>query len=559
MVGDVDLGIDNLTNVDEIGAGSFSTVYSAMDTEFNRPVAVKVLHKLDEAAWRRFDRERKLMGQLTYHPNVTTAFSSGMTSTGKPYLVMEYVGGGSLHDLVADGNGLRWEQAVEYTVSIAEALGHGHRSGVLHRDVKPANILLTAEGTAKLADYGIAVVAGAAASQHGFTLAHSPPETFSGNPDGRDERADLYSLASTMFTLIAGHVPFEGSERGNLQAGMARILNDPVPALNVPTPINAFLARAMAKDPDERPANAAQFVAELRSAAERAAVQSNLKSDPTLFTDNPTVWAEPSASAGRDKVGWLVAAVAMVAVVGAGWFAFFRPAAEGPPDDVAGPGTSAEVAEVTSTTVDDGAATTVTIPVDVRVRSLFAGPNAGLQNFVKGFSLPEEASSDANVFDSVDCEVRLDVFRGTYGADLIQLRDQIAALPDTVPTDYVDPTGQQRGYRTRFDGFLTQVTTGYQSCRDNQEIAYIGTHVLSGWAAINSFLCMAGIAGEIEVVGGETQPCPADSEEALCTRLLANQSDSFFFYSPDKKSDPKATCAAAVANDLAAMQAELPA
>ncbi len=266
---DLDLGIEGLSNFREIGAGGFARVYSATEGKFGRTVAVKVLVAVDDTGRRRFEREQLSMGRLTSHPRVVVPYFSGFTPAGQPYLVMEYLGGGSLEDRVERNGPLSPEMAIEMLAPIAEALGHGHAQGILHRDVKPANILLGDNDLTKLADFGISAVREATVATVGisFTLAHAPPETFEGGIDGRDERSDLYSLASTLFAVIDGHPPFALDEPGDSQmAYMVRIAKQPVPPLrNGPPQLAAFLSRAMAKDPADRPPNAEGFVAELRA------------------------------------------------------------------------------------------------------------------------------------------------------------------------------------------------------------------------------------------------------------------------------------------------------
>ena len=265
MTDGLDLGIDELSDFQVIGSGGFSTVYSAWDEGFRRRVAVKILHSLDEAGRRRFDRERGIMGQLGSHPNVITPYRAGYTSNGAPYLMMEYVSGGSLFDQVSKRGPIPWPEAVDWVIQSTAALGHAHEQGVLHRDVKPANILL-AGLVPKLTDFGIAAIRESTASQVAFTLAHCPPETFSQGRDSRDERSDLYSMASTLFTLVTGRPPFDVDGEDSQQAYMFRIIGHDIPeppADRVPEPLRDFMRRALSKDPEERPQTATAFQAEL--------------------------------------------------------------------------------------------------------------------------------------------------------------------------------------------------------------------------------------------------------------------------------------------------------
>ena len=265
MVDGVDLGIDGLSDYRKIGSGGFATVYAAKDHHFGRTVAVKVLQDLEEAGLRRFERERLSMGRAEAHPNVVTPLGSGYTQPDRrPYVTMEYLDGGSLEDLIRRGGPVDWRQAASYLTPIAGALGHAHDAGLLHRDVKPANILLSGSGLVKLADFGIAAIREATTTTAlAFTLAHSPPETFAGGNDTRDERSDLYSLASCLFALVVGRPPFESGDHAQL-AYIMRIASDPLPSTGVDV-LDRFLEKAMAKSPDARFQTAEEFAGELES------------------------------------------------------------------------------------------------------------------------------------------------------------------------------------------------------------------------------------------------------------------------------------------------------
>lgn len=263
----IDLGIDGLSDVRPIGSGGFATVYAATEDRFGRTVAVKVLDKVDAAGRRRFEREQLIMGRMTSHPAVVIPYSSGFTDSGSPYLLMEHLEGGSLGDLVERSGRQGWQQSVDWILPIAAALGHGHAQGILHRDVKPHNILLGPDGSTKLADFGIASVRESAATTQGisFSLDHAAPETFASGNDERDERSDLYSLASSLYQLIDGVAPFHRADANDSQlAYMMRVIDHPAPALtSAPAALGRFVTGALAKDPALRPATAADFAAQL--------------------------------------------------------------------------------------------------------------------------------------------------------------------------------------------------------------------------------------------------------------------------------------------------------
>lgn len=262
----VELGIENMTQAEVIGEGGFASVYAATDSQLDRRVAVKVLrHNLSESAGRKFDRECAIMGRLSSHPNVVTVHSAGYTEHGRPYLVMELLDGGSLGERLKNSGLIGWVEAVGYMIPVAEALAVAHEAGILHRDVKPDNILLTGDEP-RLTDFGIAQLREAASDTTGEVVAswhHTPPETLD---DDRDERSDIYSLASTLYMLIAGHAPF-WAEDHSLVSMVHRMVKDPPPDLPAdlcPPELNEFFRRALAKDPTDRPQSATELAEELR-------------------------------------------------------------------------------------------------------------------------------------------------------------------------------------------------------------------------------------------------------------------------------------------------------
>ena len=179
--------------------------------------------------------------------------------------MMELVEGGTLADLIERDGPVSWTRAVELIVPIAGALRQAHAHGILHRDVKPENILLD-DGIPKLTDFGIATLqdsTGATSSKVTASWLHTPPETFE---NSRDERSDLYSLASTLYHLVAGQAPFWRPGEDSLAPLMKRLINDdppPLPPGSAPLGADEFLHRALAKDPAHRPTNAEAFATTL--------------------------------------------------------------------------------------------------------------------------------------------------------------------------------------------------------------------------------------------------------------------------------------------------------
>jgi outer membrane protein assembly factor BamB len=257
----------------EIGRGGFGIVYRARQTDVQRTVAIKVLTGVfDEHARLRFDRERDAMGLLSSHPNSVTVHASGFTADGSPFIVMEYLDGASLADRLVRGP-LPWRQAVEIGVKLAGALEAAHRAGVLHRDVKPENVLISAYGAPKLADFGIARLEGGPETRSGSitaSLYHAAPEVFEGKRP--TAATDVYSLASTVFSLITARAPFARETDESIVPLFARVASEPVPDLRpsgVPDVVCSVLEAGMAKDPAERIGSARGFGLRLQ-AAQRA-------------------------------------------------------------------------------------------------------------------------------------------------------------------------------------------------------------------------------------------------------------------------------------------------
>ncbi len=290
MATEIDLGIEGLRDYTRVGSGGFGIVYSAFEEAQSRVVAVKVLNGLDEAGRRRFDRERRSMGRMTGHPSIVTLLRSGFTADERPYLVMEYLAGGSLQDRVDRTGPIPWPEAIGLVEPVTEALAFTHERGIIHRDIKPGNILIAETGAPKLTDFGIATVKDAAVTtQLSFSPAYTPPETFtalrhdaSGElVDPRDERSDLYALAATLYTLGTGDPPFDHPT----QAGLINLVLTAPPPQTGDTRLDRFLATAMAKDPADRHRSARHLGDELRS------LQSDLTvTPPTAAT---TVTAAP--------------------------------------------------------------------------------------------------------------------------------------------------------------------------------------------------------------------------------------------------------------------------
>lgn len=299
--------INGFENLEEVGRGGFGVVYRADDKAHGRTVAIKVLRNVvDPSAQARFERECRAAGSLSSHPNIVAIFGSGTTDSGDPYIVMDYLSGGSLAQRVRESGPLGTEDAIKLGVGIAGALQAAHQAGTIHRDVKPENIIYSRFGVAQLVDFGIARMSSEFETRSGSitaSLSHAPPEVLSG--DNATERSDIYSLASVLHFALCGSAPFDEGE-GSLAALIARIATSPPPALTgfgVPAELSEAVAKGLAKDPLDRPASAQDFAESLQATAD------------SLELDVPA-FASSAAPPSRRRL--LLAGVAAVLAIGLG-------------------------------------------------------------------------------------------------------------------------------------------------------------------------------------------------------------------------------------------------
>ena len=213
------------------------------------------------------------MGRLSGHPNIVTILQVGATSSGRPYIVMPYYPKNSLEALIREHGPLDWVETLSVGVKLAGALDAAHRTGTLHRDVKPGNILLSDYGEPQLTDFGIARIAGGFQTSTGVITgspAFTAPEVLEGNAP--TPASDVYSLGATLFCALTGHAAFERRSGEQVVAQFLRITSQPVPDLReqgLPGDVAAIVERAMALDPAERPGSAAEFGDELREVQRR--------------------------------------------------------------------------------------------------------------------------------------------------------------------------------------------------------------------------------------------------------------------------------------------------
>lgn len=260
-------------DLEKIGAGGFASVYRATQTAVGREVALKLLHHAiaDEDTERRFERECVVVGSLSWHPHIAAILDAGVDEDGRRYLAFELLSGGSLGDRLEDSGPIAWSDAVMFGIQTADALAAAHEQDVLHRDVKPDNILLDRLGRAKLADFGIAAMRDGNQTKSGVitaTLAHAAPEVLNGKR--ATKLSDVYLLGSTMFELIIGEPPFGKALGNDFFGAIQRISTEDPPTLTertdgqVPAALSDLVARCLRKEPAERYASAAELGLALR-------------------------------------------------------------------------------------------------------------------------------------------------------------------------------------------------------------------------------------------------------------------------------------------------------
>jgi len=278
----------------ELGSGAMGVVYKARDPKIDRFVAVKTVslssqNPAEEREYReRFFHEAQAVGRLL-HPGIVTIFDTGEDPENHiAYIVMEYVAGQSLDRMLSgETKKLPLDTALLLTEELAEALDHAHGQGVIHRDMKPANILVTPEGHAKIADFGIAKMNLAQMTLPGRALgtpAYMSPEQLEG--ELVDQRSDLFSLGAILYRMITGYGPFQGSSATTVCFKVAN--RDPLRATaldpDLPLELDAVVARAMAKDPSQRYQRGLEFALDVRELRERCQAISKGTNGASLFS-----------------------------------------------------------------------------------------------------------------------------------------------------------------------------------------------------------------------------------------------------------------------------------
>jgi eukaryotic-like serine/threonine-protein kinase len=333
--------------VRKLGSGGMADVYLAEDEELGRPIAIKILndrHANDESFVERFRREAKNAAGLS-HPNIVSIYDRG-EAEGTYYIAMEYLDGRSLKELVVARGPLPIPDAIDATRQVLAALRFAHRKGVVHRDIKPHNVMADADGRLKVTDFGIARAGVSQMTEAGSiigTAQYLSPEQARGAPV--DQRSDLYSVGVVLYEMLTGTTPFSGESP--VEIAMKHLSDPPRPPSversDIPPDLDMIVLRALAKDPDDRFQTAEEMDAELErvsrgagvttetadaatavlSGAALAAAQTSIipPRRPPAATRPGYRYAEPPPRR-RPVWPWLLALLLVVMAGVAGWYAF---------------------------------------------------------------------------------------------------------------------------------------------------------------------------------------------------------------------------------------------
>ena len=248
--------------IEKIGNGGMATVYRALDQILNRYVAVKVLREeftTDEEFIRRFNAEAQSAARLT-HPNIVSVYDVGQEDNVY-YIVMELIQGKTLKEIIDEDKVLPWKWSVNIAIQIASALEMAHKNHIVHRDIKPHNIMITEDGVAKVTDFGIGTTIG---SVHYFSPEHA-------RGGYTDSKSDLYSLGVVMYEMVTGKVPFDADTP--VSVALKHMQDDPIEPIkenkDVPFAVNQIIMKAMKKNPQERYQNASELIKDLQMALKK--------------------------------------------------------------------------------------------------------------------------------------------------------------------------------------------------------------------------------------------------------------------------------------------------
>ncbi len=339
----------------KLGAGGMANVYLAEDQELGRRVAIKILddrHAADDSFIERFRREAKNAAGLS-HPNIVSIYDRG-EAEGTYYIAMEYLSGRSLKELIVSRGPTPIRIAIDYTRQILAAIGYAHRHGIVHRDIKPHNVVVDGDGRLKVTDFGIARSGASQMTEVGSiigTAQYLSPEQAKGS--AVDQRSDVYSVGVVLYEMLTGKVPFTGDTA--LEIAMKHLSEVPVPPSeqreDVPDDLDLVVLRALAKDPEDRYQTAEEMDADLARVARGLGVApetadaatavlagAGISGAPTIIAPRPTKVAPPQPPArtppaayygyegpprrSRSIWPWLLALLLLVGAGFAAWFAY---------------------------------------------------------------------------------------------------------------------------------------------------------------------------------------------------------------------------------------------
>ncbi|HEX3686052.1 MAG TPA: Stk1 family PASTA domain-containing Ser/Thr kinase [Gaiellaceae bacterium] len=344
----------------KLGAGGMADVYLAEDQELGRRVAIKILndrHAADDSFIERFRREAKNAAGLS-HPNIVSIYDRG-EAEGTYYIAMEYLDGRSLKELIVGRGPAPIKTAIDYARQILAAVGFAHKHGIVHRDIKPHNVLVNPEGRLKVTDFGIARSGASQMTEVGSiigTAQYLSPEQARGAPV--DQTSDLYSVGVVLYEMLTGQVPFTGDTP--LEIAMKHLSEVPKPPSElrpeVPHDLDSVVLRALAKDPSERYQSAEEMDADLARVAEGLPVDPDTETAATaVLSGSGVMAAAPTSVISRGPVSppvgtlppgrtppagyygyegpprrrrpvwpWVLSVLLLLAAAGAAWFAYTK-------------------------------------------------------------------------------------------------------------------------------------------------------------------------------------------------------------------------------------------
>lgn len=471
----------------ELGQGAMGVVYEGFDPMIARRVALKTVRRdqLDRAEVEeilaRFKREAQAAGRLN-HPNIVQIYEygeepgpDGGTAGGTAFIAMEFVEGRELKDRFDADERFPLAEIVRIMGQLLDALDYSHKNGVVHRDVKPANIILLEDGTVKVADFGIARIESSNLTQAGSVLgtpSYMSPEQFMGQTV--DGRSDLFSAGVILYQFLTGEKPFTGA----LTTIMHKVLKEEPPApsalnVQVPRPFDALMRKALAKRPDERFQNGREFAIALKMAAAGQAVpgdgdatlvndaeatlvdaaEQTLATERTAAAPKAATAAQP-ASARKSSPGLALALVAGIAVIGLGAAAYVFVGRGGAPQPAATPA-AAPAAEAPAAPASSGimviSALGLADPSDPRYQN-----DKGLLNA----DLREDARRQV-----IEKAVGLYVEQGSLAKNYALVRDKLLARSG----DFIQAVLEEQPPQLGKDGLMSLATRATVRVRDVQK------------------------------------------------------------------------------------------